>query len=188
MAARQRFAGKAVVVTGAAQGIGWGVALAVAAEGGGVLAVDRAAVVHEVVAEIVAAGGIAAAFEADLEHFAEWDPGTVRVARVATDPGAPDAYDVTVRTFGREQTFRYEIVESEPSRRLVLVAETSMLRLADRITIAESPDGGSVVTYEAELTLRGPLKLAGPLFAPGFRRTVERGAAGLRSALDGVFV
>ena len=64
-----RFAGKAVVVTGAAQGIGRGVALAIAAEGGSVLAVDRAALVHEVVAEIEAAGGTAAGFEADLETF-----------------------------------------------------------------------------------------------------------------------
>jgi hypothetical protein len=126
------------------------------------------------------------AYLADLEHFAEWDPGTERVARVATEPGAPAAYDVTVKTFGREQTFRYEIVESEPPRRLVLVAETSMLRLVDRITIDASIEGGSVVTYEAELTLRGPLKLASPLFAPGFRRTVDRGAAGLRTVLEGV--
>ena len=70
MSRPDRFAGKAVVVTGAAQGIGRGVALAVAQEGGSVLAVDRAALVHEVVAEIVAAGGTAAGFEADLETFA----------------------------------------------------------------------------------------------------------------------
>ncbi len=67
---RQRFAGKVVIVTGAAQGIGRGVALAVAAEGGTVLAVDRADIVAEVVAEIAAAGGSAAAFQADLETFA----------------------------------------------------------------------------------------------------------------------
>jgi len=70
MNGRQRFAGKAAVVTGAAQGIGRGVALAIAAEGGHVLAVDRASLVHEVVAGIAAAGGTAAGFEADLETFA----------------------------------------------------------------------------------------------------------------------
>jgi dihydroxycyclohexadiene carboxylate dehydrogenase len=66
----ERFEGKAVVVTGAAQGIGRGVALRVAAEGGAVLAVDRSPLVHEVVQEIAAAGGTATAFEADLETFA----------------------------------------------------------------------------------------------------------------------
>jgi len=70
MARGQRFAKKVVIVTGAAQGIGRGVALGVCAEGGTVLAVDRSPLVHEVVEEIVAAGGKAAAFEADLESFA----------------------------------------------------------------------------------------------------------------------
>jgi dihydroxycyclohexadiene carboxylate dehydrogenase len=65
-----RFTGKRVIVTGAAQGIGRGVALAVAAEGGRVLAVDRAEIVEEVVAEIAAAGGTAVALRTDLESWA----------------------------------------------------------------------------------------------------------------------
>lgn len=68
--ARARFAGKVVVVTGAAQGIGRGVAEAIALEGGAVLAVDRASLVHDVVDDIQAAGGTAMGFEADLETFA----------------------------------------------------------------------------------------------------------------------
>ena len=67
---RDRFRNKVVIVTGAAQGIGRGVALRVAAEGGTVLAVDRADIVEEVVAEIEEGGGTAAAFQADLESFA----------------------------------------------------------------------------------------------------------------------
>lgn len=65
-----RFRDKVVIVTGAAQGIGRGVALGVAAESGAVLAVDRSELVNEVVAEITAAGGTAVAFLADLETFA----------------------------------------------------------------------------------------------------------------------
>ena len=65
-----RFANKVVIVTGAAQGIGQGVALGVCAEGGTVLAVDRSPLVRDVVKQIVAAGGRASAFEADLETFA----------------------------------------------------------------------------------------------------------------------
>lgn len=61
-----RFAGKVLVVTGAAQGIGRAVALRAAAEGGRVLFVDRADFVTEVAAE---AGAEAAAFTADLETW-----------------------------------------------------------------------------------------------------------------------
>lgn len=62
----QRFEGKVLVVTGAAQGIGREVALRAAAEGGRVLLVDRADFVREVAAD---ARGEAAAFSADLETY-----------------------------------------------------------------------------------------------------------------------
>ena len=70
MSAADRFSGKVVIVTGAAQGIGRGVALRVAAEGGSVLAVDRAEIVGEVVGQIAEAGGKAFGFQADLETYA----------------------------------------------------------------------------------------------------------------------
>ncbi|SEB25883.1 benzoate diol dehydrogenase BenD [Variovorax sp. YR216] len=66
----KRFEDKVVLVTGAAQGIGRGVALRIAAEGGRVLAVDRSDIVDEVVTQIREAGGAAAAAQADLETFA----------------------------------------------------------------------------------------------------------------------
>ena len=63
----QRFAGKVMVVTGAAQGIGRAVALRAATEGGKVLFVDRADFVSEVTAE--ASGAETAGFVADLETY-----------------------------------------------------------------------------------------------------------------------
>ncbi len=79
----QRFSGKVVVVTGAAQGIGRGVALRAAAEGGRVLFVDRADFVAEVAAE--APSGDTAGFVADLETY----------------DGAHAAMACAVATFGR---------------------------------------------------------------------------------------
>lgn len=70
MSHAERFKGKVVIVTGAAQGIGQGVAQRVAAEGGSVLAVDRSDLVNDTVNEIIAAGGKAAPFQCDLETFA----------------------------------------------------------------------------------------------------------------------
>jgi dihydroxycyclohexadiene carboxylate dehydrogenase len=63
----QRFEGKTMVVTGAAQGIGRGVALRAVAEGGRVLFVDRADFIAEVAAE--AGSARATGFIADLETY-----------------------------------------------------------------------------------------------------------------------
>lgn len=63
-----RFREKVLVVTGAAQGIGLAVATRAVAEGGRVLFVDRAELVHEVVAEL--ATDRASGFVADLETHA----------------------------------------------------------------------------------------------------------------------
>jgi dihydroxycyclohexadiene carboxylate dehydrogenase len=64
-----RFAGKVVVVTGAAQGIGRAVAERVAAEGADTILVDRAELVRETAAEVAADGTSAFAVTADLEQY-----------------------------------------------------------------------------------------------------------------------
>lgn len=79
---KNRFAGKVLVVTGAAQGIGRAVALRAIAEGGRVLFVDRADFVGEVAAE--AKSRKAVAFNADLE----------------THEGAAAAMQCAAETFG----------------------------------------------------------------------------------------
>jgi dihydroxycyclohexadiene carboxylate dehydrogenase len=71
-----RFAGKVAVVTGAAQGIGQKVAERIGAEGGAVVLVDRADLVHDVsggideAAKASGSGGSATSVTADLETFA----------------------------------------------------------------------------------------------------------------------
>ncbi|TWI29283.1 benzoate diol dehydrogenase BenD [Paracoccus sulfuroxidans] len=77
-----RFAGKVIVVTGAAQGIGRAVALRAAAEGGKVLFVDRA----DFVAEVAAEAG-AEAFTADLET---WDGAEAAMRHAARLYGGID--------------------------------------------------------------------------------------------------
>ncbi|MBD7995095.1 1,6-dihydroxycyclohexa-2,4-diene-1-carboxylate dehydrogenase [Arthrobacter sp. Sa2CUA1] len=70
-----RYAGKVALVTGAAQGIGRKVAERISAEGGAVVLVDRAELVHEVAQGILEAeqdsgsGGSATSVTADLETF-----------------------------------------------------------------------------------------------------------------------
>jgi dihydroxycyclohexadiene carboxylate dehydrogenase len=86
-----RFAGKVAVVTGSAQGIGRKVAERIGAEGGAVVLVDRAELVHEVAqgitgaAEAAGSGGSATSVTADLETFA----------------GAQQAVDAALTAHGR---------------------------------------------------------------------------------------
>lgn len=66
----KRFTNKVAIVTGAAQGIGRGVALQIAAEGAQVVMADLSPYVEEVLAEIIAAGNDAITISANLETFA----------------------------------------------------------------------------------------------------------------------
>ena len=128
-----------------------------------------------------------AAFDyvADLTNFAEWDPGVGRSVQVEGDgAGLGAAYDVTVGAVPRDLTLRYEVVEHDPPRTCLVVARSTVFTSTDRITVV--PDGdGSIVTYDAELALNGPLGLFDPVLRLAFGRIGDRAAAGLRQALDG---
>jgi hypothetical protein len=123
---------------------------------------------------------------ADLTNFERWDPGVVRAEQVVgTRPGPDAAFDVTVK--GMRKPLRYVTNEYDAPTRLVVQARSRLLTSLDEITV--EPEGsGSVVTYDAQLTLNGPLALFDKLAAGGFHRIADRAAAGLVDALDGTRV
>ena len=69
MSVQKRFLNKVVIVTGAAQGIGRGVALQVASEGAQVVLADLSDYVEETLAEIKAQDGDAIIVKANLETY-----------------------------------------------------------------------------------------------------------------------
>ena len=81
----KRFDNKVCVVTGAAQGIGRGVALRLANEGGKIVMADVSPLVEDVLAEITTNGGHATTIQADLETY----------------QGAQDVIDKALDTYGR---------------------------------------------------------------------------------------
>ncbi len=128
------------------------------------------------------------AYMADLRNFAEWDPGVTAVDQVAGEGAGPDSvYDVRLKAGPREMELRYETVDYDPPQRILVRAESSLMVSLDEITV-ESSGGATLVRYEADLTLKGPLRLADPLLGLAFGRIGDRAAAGLRDALDGVEV
>ena len=70
------------------------------------------------------------------------------------------------------------ITEFEPGHRVVLRGENSTVLSVDVITVDASGDG-AVLTYDADLTLKGPLRLLDPLLGLAFGRIADRALAGL---------
>ena len=81
----KRFENKVCIVTGAAQGIGRGVALRLASEGAKIVMADFSLLVEDVLGEITANGGEATTIQADLESY----------------QGAQAAIDKALDTYGR---------------------------------------------------------------------------------------
>ncbi len=126
------------------------------------------------------------AYMADLRNFAEWDPGVVSVDQVdGSGPGPEAVFDVKVKAVPKDLVLRYRTMSFESSTKVVARAESKLLTSLDTITVA--PDkAGSIVTYDAELTLNGLFSLADPLLGLAFNQIGGRAADGLREALDGV--
>jgi hypothetical protein len=128
---------------------------------------------------------------ADLRNFALWDPGVIRVTQVHDGDGAhsegggpKSVFDVVVKSVGGGTTLQYVTTRYDEPRAVQVEARSSLLTSIDRIDVV--PDGdGSLVTYDAELRLNGPLGVFDLGLKPVFKRIGDRAAAGLERALAG---
>jgi hypothetical protein len=84
--------------------------------------------------------------------------------------------------FGRRAALAYRIVEFEPGEAVTLRGENATVVSLDRMTF-EPSDGGTRVTYDADLALKGPLRIADPLLGLAFDRVGDRALEGLRETL-----
>jgi len=120
---------------------------------------------------------------ADFSNAREWDPGVPKAERLGKGPiGEGSQFLITANFLGRTTTLTYAIVEYRPSSAVAFRGENSTAVSLDRIT-CEPFGGGTRVTYNAQLSLKGPLGVADPLLALAFRRVGDRALAGLRSTL-----
>jgi len=118
---------------------------------------------------------------------AGWDPGVVEARDLTADPvGLGSAFEIVSSFLGRKVSLRYEIVEFDAPRRVVLQAENSSIRSTDTISIEPGGDGSTLVSYDAVLEPRGLAIAMTPLFAVLFRRIGDRAADGLRVSVDGL--
>lgn len=125
------------------------------------------------------------AYLSDFSTTAHWDPGVVDAERVDGGPlGEGSQFRLRAAFFGREVPLTYRIVGYDPPRSVTLRGENATVVSLDRITVSPLGDGAQV-TYDADLSLKGALKVADPLLAVLFRRVGDRALAGLRRTLAG---
>lgn len=120
---------------------------------------------------------------ATFSNAAQWDPGVLSAEQL--DPGPVrigTRFRLVVPFLGRRLALTYVVTRYAPAGMIALEAVSRLLRLVDWIEVA--PDGnGATVSYDADVRLRGPLRLLDPLLQRGFGAVGDRATAGLAAAL-----
>jgi Polyketide cyclase / dehydrase and lipid transport len=123
------------------------------------------------------------AYLSAFEHTPDWDPGTPVVEKLSTGPVAVGTKYHAVADFrGKRQPIDYVVTELSADR-IQLRGENKTVISVDTISVRPSANG-SEVTYHAEFTLKGLLKLATPFVGPLFEKLAEPAAQGMKRELD----
>ena len=142
--------------------------------------------------EVAAPLDAAFAYVADFGRAAEWDPGLLESRRLDEAPlGVGSAFHIVADVRGKAQEFRYVITAFEPPRRVVIEGVGEQATSRDEVTFepadtaAESGSvGGTRVTYDVDLRLRGVRRVAEPLLGGFMRDLGNKAIAGLKLRLD----
>ena len=123
------------------------------------------------------------AYLADLSRFDEWDPGISRAEQVeGHGPGEAAVYELDASG----TTLRYVVEQYDPPTLVRAKARSTFITSVDTITVEPADEGpGSIVTYDADVTLNGLLRIGDPILGLAFDRIGDRAARGLTEKLDG---
>ena len=126
------------------------------------------------------------AYLSDFSTTREWDPGVVEAERLNGQAvGEGTEFRLVAEFLGRKNELTYRIVEYDPPHAVTFLGENATVISRDRITF-ESTAAGTRVTYDADLALKGLLRIADPLLALAFNRVGDR-ALGGRCRRQGLF-
>ena len=123
------------------------------------------------------------AYLSDFSTTREWDPGVAEAVRL--DEGevrVGSEFRLTATFLGRTVPLTYEVIECHAPLVVGFRGENATVISRDRIALEPAGDG-TRIAYQAELTLKGLLRLADPLLAIAFNRTGDRALAGLTETL-----
>ncbi len=125
------------------------------------------------------------AYLSDFSTTQEWDPGVAEAERL--DEGeivVGSRVRVVADFMGRKTPLVYEVTAIDPPSSITLRGENATVVSLDTMTFATTGAGGTRLVYDADLTLKGPMRLADPLLKLVFNRIGDKAVAGLRKAVD----
>ena len=122
---------------------------------------------------------------ATFSNAEQWDPGVLSGEQLDSGPvRVGTRFRLVVPFLGRRLPLTYVVTRYSPAGMIALEAVSGLLRLVDWIEVAAEGDGATV-SYDADVRLRGPLRLLDPMLQRGFGAVGDRAAAGLAAALAG---
>lgn len=125
---------------------------------------------------------------ADFSSSEAWDPGVVSAERVKEgkdDPNGVGAeYRLVVTFKGRKQEMRYRTTRFQRPDIVVLEGEGRMVTALDTIAFESSSDGGTRISYTADLRLKGLARIMEPFLRGAFDDIGKKALAGMRAWLD----
>jgi hypothetical protein len=122
---------------------------------------------------------------ATFSNAEQWDPGVLSGEQLDSGPvRVGTRFRLVVPFLGRRLPLTYVVTRYSPAGMIALEAVSGLLRLVDWIEVAAEGDGVTV-SYDADVRLRGPLRLLDPMLQRGFGAVGDRAAAGLAAALAG---
>jgi carbon monoxide dehydrogenase subunit G len=119
----------------------------------------------------------------DFANAQEWDPGVVEAERLGEGAiGEGTEFRLVAVFLGRRSTLVYRTIEYRRPDVVTFRGENATVVSLDRITF-EALAGGTRITYDADLTLKGPWRLADPLLGLAFKGVGDRALAGMRARI-----
>lgn len=120
----------------------------------------------------------------DFGHAADWDPGTRSCDRLDAGPVVEGSTWRNVSVFkGRTTELTYRLARLEPAR-LTFVGENKTATTTDDLTV-RPVEGGTSITYHAEIDFRGLVALAEPFLRGEFERLGDRIVESMPRAIEG---
>jgi carbon monoxide dehydrogenase subunit G len=122
----------------------------------------------------------------DFSNAEQWDPGTESCTRVGSGPIVPGATWHNVSKIAGVSTELTYTLEKLTTDTIVLVGKNDAATSTDTITVKAHGDGGSDITYHADIEMHGIAKLASPAVKIVFEKLGNATAKQLTDVLNGL--